>query len=355
MCAEDNQTPPPLPKVLYVTDHGVSKPATIYDVARDAGVSISTVSNVLNKPDRVAKSTRRKVLEVADTLGYLPKATATELARKQVGRIGVVAPFSTYPSYLRRLVGVMQATRGQQVDISLLDRESAATASSPWLDSLPIRGLVDGLIVMGAPIEEATEARLASRGMPVVVIDTDSSRFSVVNIDDHGAGRQAARHLLELGHRRIGYLLEQQASDYESQARRRLGGFKAELSRHPDVSLQVTQAPGTMADARVAALALLSGPDRPTAVMAHFDDLALGVVHAAAELGLAVPGQLSVLGFDDGPAAEAAGLSTVRQPFEESGAVATGLLLEAITGQQERRVTLLDCRIVERTTTAPPA
>lgn len=331
-----------------------AKPATIYDVAEHAGVSISTVSNVLNKPERVAVGTRRRVLQVADDLGYLPKATAIDLARKQTGRIGVVAPFSTYPSYLRRLVGVMRATKAQAVDISLIDQESAATASSPLLASMPIRGVVDGLIVMGAPIEESTEERLATRGLPVVLVDADSDRFSVVNIDDHGAGRRAARHLVELGHRRIGYLSEQQASDYESQARRRLGGFRSELAAHPDVVLTVTQAEGTMAAARAAALTLLDSPDRPTAVMAHFDDLALGVVHAAAELGLDVPGDLSVLGFDDGPAAEAAGLSTIRQPFEESGAVAVGLLLEAIAGTTQRRTTLLDCTVVERRTTAPP-
>jgi LacI family transcriptional regulator len=223
------------------------------------------------------------------------------------------------------------------------------------LASLPIRGAVDGLVVMGAPLEQSIEERLHARGLPVVLVDADSSRYSVVNIDDHGAGRAAAEHLLTLGHRRIGYVLERQTAEYESQARRRLGGFRARLGEQRDARLEIISAPGTMQAGREAARKLLDRPDRPTAIMAHFDDLALGVMHAAEDLGIDVPAALSVLGFDDGPTAEAAGLSTVRQPFEESGAVAAELLLEAIAGRRQRRVTLLDCTLVERSTTAPPA
>jgi DNA-binding LacI/PurR family transcriptional regulator len=330
----------------------VHKPATIYDVARDAGVSISTVSNVLNKPERVAADTRKRVLEVADELGYLPKATAAHLARKRVGRIGVIAPFTTYPSYLRRLAGLMRSIAGAPVEVSVFDHESAATASSPVLASLPIRGAVDGLVVMGAPLEPSVEERLAARGLPVVLVDADSSRYSVVNINDQEAGRMAAEHLLQLGHTRIGYVLEQQASEYESQARRRLGGFRARLAEEPGVRLEIVSAGGTMEEARKVAHGLLGAVDRPTAVMAHFDDLALGVVRAARDLGLDVPGALSVLGFDDGPVAEAAGLSTMRQPLEESGALAAQMLLEEITSSGHRRVTLLDCALVRRETTA---
>ncbi len=331
----------------------VPKPATIYDVARDAGVSISTVSNVLNKPARVAADTRKRVLQVADELGYLPKATAAHLARKRVGRIGVIAPFTTYPSYLRRLAGLMQGIAGAPVEVSVFDQESAGTASSPVLASLPIRGAVDGMVVMGEPLEPAVEQRLLARGLPVVVVDAESSCFSMVNINDHAAGRAAAEHLLALGHERIGYVLEQQASDYESQARRRLGGFRARLAEEPGVRLRIVSAGGTMEDARAVAHALLSSADRPTAVMAHFDDLALGVVRAARDLGIDVPGELSVLGFDDGPVAAAADLSTMRQPLEESGSLAAQLLLDEIASRGQRRVTLLDCTLVQRGTTAP--
>ncbi|MBM7507971.1 LacI family transcriptional regulator [Nocardioides salarius] len=330
------------------------KPATIYDVAREAGVSISTVSNVLNKPGRVGARTRERVLGAADRLGYVPKASAAQLARKRVGRIGVVAPFSAYPSYLRRLVGVMRAAAGEPIEISVIDHESAATASSPVLASMPLRGSVDGLLVMGSQIEQDIEDRWHQHGLPVVLVDAPSAVFSVVNIDDYSAGALAANHLLELGHRRIGYVLEQQESDYASQARRRFGGFRAAVEDRGGVDLVVTECEGTVQAAQAAGEALLASAERPTAVMAHFDDLALGVARAAGRAGLCVPDDLSVLGFDDGPVAEAAGLSTVRQPFEESGEVGLRLLLEAMGGHAQRRSTLLDCQVVTRGSTGAP-
>ena len=341
--------------MLHVTADRDRTHPTIYDVAREAGVSIATVSNVLNKPERVGERTRKRVLEVADQLGYVPKANAASLARKRVGRIAVIAPFTSYASFMRRLSGVLAEASRRGVDVSVFDMESAATATSPVLDAIPIRGFVDGLIVMGEPLEPTVEQRLASRGMPVVVVDADSDSFHVVKIDDYGAGRLAARHLIELGHRTIGYLLEGQVSDYESQARRRLGGFRAELATHPGVTLGVDQCAGTLAAAREAGRAMLSASSRPSAVMAHFDDLAVGVVRAASDLGIAVPRDLSVLGFDDGPVAEAADLSTVRQPFEESGALATRLLLEALDRPTGRLRTVLDCSVVPRGTTAAAA
>ena len=339
-------------KVLHVRSERGRSDATIYDVAREAGVSIATVSNVMNKPERVGEQTRGRVLEAADRLGYVPKADAASRARKYVGRIGVIAPFTSYASFMRRLSGILAEASSRGVDVSVFDMESAATARSPVLETIPVRGFVDGLIVMGEPLEPSVEQRLASRGMPVVIVDAESDTFPVVRIDDYGAGRLAARHLIELGHKDIGYLLEGQVADYESQALRRLGGFRAELAQHADVRLTVSQTTGTLAAARVAGRALLGAAPRPTAVMAHFDDLAVGVVQAAKDLGVEVPREVSVLGFDDGPVAEAADLSTVRQPFEESGAFAARVLLDARERPTGRHLTVLDCEVVARATTA---
>ncbi|MEQ4498317.1 LacI family DNA-binding transcriptional regulator [Nocardioides kribbensis] len=336
--------------------------ATIYDVAREAAVSISTVSNVLNKPERVARPTRERVLAVADELGYVPKSSAAHLARKRVGRIGVVAPFTAYPSYLQRLTGILRGASGQQLEVGVFDHESAATAATPLLASIPVRGAVDGLIVMGSSIEQVVEERLLAHGVPVVMVDADSGAFSVVTIDDFGAGRTAAQHLLDLGHRRLGYVLERQEAEYESQARRRLGGFREAVAEVSGATLEVVSCLGTAAAAeQVAAGMLAGGPGgRPTAVMAHFDDLALGVVRAARALALRVPDDVSVLGFDDGPVADAADLSTVHQPFEESGEVAVRLLLQAMAAAvagaaaPQRQTSVLDCSLVQRASTAAP-
>lgn len=325
---------------------------TIYEVAQAAGVSISTVSNALNRPDRVGDLTRARVLEVADELGYVPKAQAVSNARKAMRRIGVVAPFTSYASYLERLAGVLAEAGSRGIEVSVFDHESAATASSPVLAGMPIQGQVDGLIVMGMRIEDVVERRLFERGLPTVVVDTDSDRFPAILCEDVSGGRMAAQYLYALGHRRFGYILEQQTSDYESQAVSRLTGFSRQLEEFGDCELVVRASGSSVQTARDAALALLAEPGRPTALMAHFDALAVGALLAARDLAISVPDDISVMGYDDGAEAVAADLTTVRQPFRESGATAMRMLVSAIEqGAGPRTVTYLDVEVVERSTT----
>lgn len=326
------------------------KRVTIYEVAERAGVSISTVSNALNKPERVNAATRARVLAVADELGFVPSVQAAALARQGTGRIGVMAPFTSYGSYLRRLAGVLSAASTRGIDVVVFDHESAALASAPALASMPIHGRLDGLIIMGLRIEETIEERLHRRGLPTVAVDAGSDLFTQVLIDDIAGGRLGARHLVELGHRRLGYLLERQMSDYESQAIKRLAGFRevARVSGCADVAIEVSE--NSVASARAAAGRLLDAPNPPSAVMAHYDLLAVGVLLAARDRGLRVPEDLAVLGFDDGETAVAADLSTVRQPFEESGRTAVEVLL-AESSARRRSTILLQTELVRRSTT----
>ncbi|MEU8235530.1 LacI family DNA-binding transcriptional regulator [Actinoplanes sp. NPDC004185] len=323
---------------------------TIYEVAERAQVSISTVSNVLNKPDKVRAATRARVLAVVDELGFTPKVQAVSLARQGTGRIGVMAPFTSYSSYLRRLSGVLTAATELETDVLVFDHESAALTSSPTLASMPIHGRLDGLIVMGLQIEPGIAGRLRERGLPTVVVDADSDLFSRVVIDDDDGGRIAARHLLERGHRRLGYLLERQVSDYESQAVKRLAGFRDTAARS-GAEVVVATSDNSVDGARRAAAGLLDAAERPTAVMAHHDVLAVGVLLAARDRGLRVPQDVAVMGFDDGEAAAAADLTTIRQPFEESGSTAFGVLLGHIGGSALRSATVLDVHLVGRSTT----
>ena len=221
---------------------------TIYDVARSAGVSISTVSNALNRPRRVADATLEQVLAVVDSLGYVPKADAVSKARQKMRRVAVVAPFSSYRPYLERLSGIVVEAQDAGVEVSVFDHESLATASSPVLASMPITGQVDGIIVMSMRIENVIEHRLSERGVPTVVVDADSDRFPVVTCDDRAGGRLAASYLYNLGHRKIGYVIEPQASQYESQALRRLGGFQSLLGDLGGCTIRVVEA-GSSVDA----------------------------------------------------------------------------------------------------------
>jgi LacI family transcriptional regulator len=327
-------------------DHRV----TIYEVAERAQVSISTVSNVLNKPDRVSPATRQRVLAAVDELGFVPKVQAVSLARQGTGRIGVMAPFTSYGSYLRRLSGLLTAATELEIDVVVFDHESAALASSPVLASMPVHGRLDGLIVMGLRIEDGIAGRLRERRLPTVAVDADSTLFSRVVIDDRDGGRLAAEHLRGRGHRRVGYVLERQVSDYESQAIRRLAGFR-EVIAASGGSVAVTHSDNSVDGARRAAADLLDVADRPTAIMAHHDALAVGVLLAARDRGLRVPQDVAVMGFDDGEMATAADLTTVRQPFEESGSTALSVLLRHLGGSDLRSTTLLDVRLIERSTT----
>jgi DNA-binding LacI/PurR family transcriptional regulator len=324
---------------------------TIYEVAQQAGVSISTVSNVLNRPDRVSGTTRQRVLAAADELGFVPRSEAVSRARRGTGRIGVMAPFTSYGSYLRRLSGALATAAEADVDIVVFDHESAALAASAMLASMPLHDRLDGLIVMGLEIEEGIANRLAARGLPTVAVDAESPVFSRVVTDDVAGGRLAADHLTRKGHRCLGYVLERQVSDYESQAIKRLAGFR-EVAEHVGACEVIVETSGNSPEsAREAAGRLLDRPNRPTAVMAHHDGLAVGVLLAARDRGLRVPDELAVMGFDDGETAVAADLTTIRQPFEESGSTALKILLGHIAGAATRSTTVLELRVVERSTT----
>jgi len=311
----------------------MSSPKTIYDVATQAGVSISTVSLALNSPARVSAETRRKVLAAVDALGFVPKTDAVARARRGVGRVGVIAPYTSYPSVARRLNGVLQAVGRRPLEIVLFDQESAAESSSPLLGSLPITGRLDGLIVVNLPLDDAVAKRLTGLRLPTVLVDVRHPRFDSVLADDPTGGRLVAEHLVAQGHRRFAFLGEAQKSHlYVSPSQRRLAGYRAALAEAgytlTDRDMRLT-AHG-VESARAATKELLSVEDRPTAVFASSDLLAAGALKAAQDLGLAVPGDVAVVGFDDGDLAEALDLTTVRQPLEESGRAAMERLLQQL-------------------------
>jgi DNA-binding LacI/PurR family transcriptional regulator len=326
---------------------------TIYDIAREAGVSVATVSRVLNTPQRVAPATRQRVLSVIERRGFVPKADAVSRARRGVGRIGVLAPFSSHPAAQRRLSGILRAA-APDLEVVVYDQESAAASPAPLLATLPATGHLDGLIVVSLPLEEATAERLRRYGYPVVLLDTEDDQLPSIVVDDEGGGRLVARHFAEHGHERIGFLGEAQApraGDRDSPARRRLTGFRAELAllgvELPSAAVRYAVPRDRRAVAE--ALTLLRSSDPPTAIFASDDLLAASVLRAAGALGVGVPDQLSVAGFDDGDLAETIGLTTVRQPLEASGALAVRLLRTRLAGEDDTSRTLLRVRLMLRT------
>jgi len=331
----------------------VSSQKTIYDVAKEAGVSISTVSLALNSPARVSAETRRKVLAAVDALGFVPKTDAVARARRGVGRVGVIAPYTSYPAVARRLNGVLQAADRLPLEIVLFDQESAAVSSSPLLASLPITGRLDGLIVVSLPLDETVAKRLTGLRLPTVLVDVRHPLFDSVLADDTTGGRLVAEHLVSRGHRRFGFLGEtQQSYLYVSPSQRRLAGYRAALAvaGYPLTDRDLRLAGHGVESARAATKELLSVEDRPTAVFASSDLLAAGALRAAHDLGLAVPNDVAVVGFDDGDLAEALDLTTVRQPLEESGRAAMERLLQQLDKPTTVREVALRLELIVRGT-----
>jgi DNA-binding LacI/PurR family transcriptional regulator len=304
-------------------------PITVYDVAAKAEVSISTVSRVLNTPDKVNDATRVRVLAAIDSLGFVPKAEAAARARKGSGRIGVLAPFFTLPSFVERLRGVANAVAGSSYELAIYSVDSSSHRDG-YLASLPLTRRVDGLIVMALPFDESAARRLVAHDLAAVLIEFSQEPFSSIRIDDRAGGRLAAQYLLEKGHRRFAFVGDVDLPDYAIHTSDwRLEGFCQALGE-AGVSLPqscIRLAPHGLENARRSTHHLLGLPDPPTAIFAASDYQAMGVLKAARERGLAVPRELAVVGFDDLEIADYFGLTTIRQPLQESGRIAVEILL----------------------------
>jgi DNA-binding LacI/PurR family transcriptional regulator len=303
--------------------------ATVYDVAEMAGVSISTVSRVLNSPERVNETTRARVLAAVDTLRFVPKAEAAARARKHYGRIGVLAPFFTYPSFAQRLRGIATALVDSPYELAVYYVDSVARRDA-YLSSLPVGSHLDGLIVLALPFDDEIAARLVEHALVTILVEFTRPPFSSIEVDEPAGGRLVAEYLLAQGHRRIGFVGDGDLPDYALHTSdRRLAGFHSALAESgcPLPETRIALRPHGLEPARQAAHYLLDLPEPPTAIFAASDTQAIGVLRAARERGLAVPGQLAVVGFDDIDMADYIGLTTVSQSLEESGRVAVELAL----------------------------
>ena len=330
--------------------------STIARVASLAGVGVGTVSRVLNDSGSVSASTRARVLEAIAELEYEPSATARALSTGRTLAVGVVAPFFTEPSVVERLRGVTRRLSGAGYQVVLFDIERPEQGDA-ILRSLAASRRVDGLLVVSLPPSPEQLARFEAAEMPVVLVDRRVDGVASVSTDDVAGGRMATEHLLALGHRRIAFLGDDEQSPFGfTSSRLRRQGFEealADAGLVPEPQLMRT-APHRRDAARQLAHELLRLPAPPTAVFAASDHQALGVLEAAESSGVPVPERLSVIGYDDVEVARYAGLSTIAQPLEASGARGAELLLGALTGTSPRGEELrLELRIRDTTGPAP--
>jgi LacI family transcriptional regulator len=331
---------------------------TIRDVARRAGVSAATVSRVLNDSPLVLEPTRARVRTAVDELGYRLNATARNLSIGRAMAIGVVVPFFTAPSVIERLRGVVERLgRGdrREYDLMLFDVEAPEQRDGALRD-LARRDRVAGLLIMSLTISDIEVAALERDELPAVLVDTTHPRLPRVVIDNVRGGELAAEHLLARGHRRIGFVGDHPTNRYgftSSEDRRR--GFEGALARagvEADPALERFGRHGREEAGELAA-ALLALPEPPSAIFAASDLQAIGVLKAAEHLEVRIPDELAVIGFDDVDLAEIVGLTTIRQPLREGGALAADLLLAAIArgGVAEPVEELQPLSVVQRRTT----
>jgi DNA-binding LacI/PurR family transcriptional regulator len=346
---------------------------TLDTVAAALGVSRATVSNAYNRPDQLSPAMRARVMATAAELGYAgPDPVARSLATRRSGAVGVLLDDRLVRAFADAALPVMLdglASVIDRLDQSLILLPGTA-GDGPRPEAVA-RAQADVIIANSLPDGSAALAAVRRRGLPLVVIDQPLvSGAPMVRVDDALGGRLAAEHLLALGHRRVAVLTFATAPDgFEGLApdrrlagmrylvsRERVGSYLATL-RAAGVDPPVWEAPGSARGlGRRGAAALLAGEParRPTALLCASDELALGALEAARDAGLSVPGELSIVGFDDVPAAQATPpLTTVRQPLAEKGRLAGEQALRLLTGDRAAPSHHLTVSLVVRQSTAP--
>ncbi len=334
---------------------------TIQDVARRARVGVGTVSRVLNNHPQVSETTRQRVLQAIRDLDFVPSVTARRLSLGKTLTIAAIVPFFTHPSQVGRLRGVEHVVATSEYDLTIFNVETPQQRDE-YFRKVPRRERVDGVIVVSLPPRETDVTYLALAEVPVVFVDCNVpwlASFSRVVEDDVAGGQLAVQHLVDLGHRRIAYLSDHLENPFGfTPSRDRYEGYRrvlegAGIPFRPEYHAQGAHG---RAEAHRLARRLLALPEPPTAIFAASDTQALGVMEAAHELGLRVPQDLSVIGYDDIEVAEYLGLTTVRQMLFESGKRGAELLLALLRepGREPVCETSPTQLMIRRTTAPPP-
>jgi LacI family transcriptional regulator/LacI family repressor for deo operon, udp, cdd, tsx, nupC, and nupG len=338
----------------------IRKAATIRDVARLAGVSVATASRALNGSEVVNAQTRDRILAVMEELRFTPSPAARRLSLGRTLTVGVVVSFLTRPQAAERLRGVDVVLTDSEFDLVIYNVESVQKRDH-YLGTLAHSKRTDGLLVLSLPPPKAAVSALSRGLVPVVFIDVHSAAIATmprVVGDDVAGGALAARHLVALGHRDIGFIGDAVADPFGfTSSRDRQEGLIREL-RSAGVKIPpewIGHGAHGRYEARALAGRMLTGKRRPTAIFAASDTQALGVIAAASEAGLHVPDDLSVIGYDDIEAADYVGLTTIRQQLFESGRRGAEILLAEIAQRSDRPpVAHLTPELVVRATTATP-
>jgi DNA-binding LacI/PurR family transcriptional regulator len=354
---------------------------TLGVIAAELGVSAKTVSNAFSRPDQLSARLRDEILATAARLGYPgPDPLAAALRRGRVGAVGVAyANRLSYafddPVTVELLAGATSVAESAGTGLVLLPGSATAGSRVAALT----RAIIDGVIVNSLADDDPLLPVAIARRVPLVVIDQpDPARLTElgapaspwVGIDDRRASAALAEHVLSLGHRRLGVvsfglyhlptrgLVDEhvQAAATYAVSRRRLAGFREAALRAGLDWKQMPVAQGTdstIEEGEAGAASLLAISPRPTALLCLSDRLAAGALRTAARLGLRVPEDLSIAGFDDAPPAAGLGITTIRQAHRRKGELAAQALQRLIDRSEPDSIVTLPTELIQRTSTGP--
>jgi len=307
---------------------------TIADVARRAGVSTATVSRVLSGVGRASPATHARVEAAARDLGFRPSDVARSLKRRSTLTFGLIVTDIENPYFPQLVKAVEDAAIGEGYAILLCNADENPEREASYLDLL-VERRVDGLIVAASTIGSRQGEWLANAPLPAVLVNTAApgSGLPTIMSDNRGGGEAAARHLLELGHRRFGYLMPPPRN---LDAPDRLAGVRDALVAAGLAALAIGNGAPTVTGGEAAMTALLALAPRPTAVVAYNDLMAIGAMRAVRSGGLRVPDDVSLVGFDDVAFAAYAepALTTLRQETAEMGRWAVATLTARIRARR---------------------
>jgi len=328
--------------------------ATIFDVAKMAGVSIATVSRVLNTPSLVRPATRIKVLSAVNELDYVPRAKSSAGARKSTRRIGVLTPIFLSSAIVQRVRGITKTLFYSQYEVVVYPIDSLNRLEK-YIEALTASGRLDGVIINSLPIDGKQAVLLKASGMESVLIDYCHPSFSCIEMNEEHCGGLAARHLIEKGHRRIGIVYPSQSQDFPSHPEtERLKGCQKAL-KEADVKLPreyLCKVDMNSAEISTKLNSLLDLPSPPEAIFATSDDLAIQILGIARKRRLHMPDDLAVIGFGDIDLAEHVGLTTISQSLRQSGKIAGDLLIKCLEDPSRSVQHInLQGRVVKRDTT----
>jgi LacI family transcriptional regulator len=306
---------------------------TIYDIAKKARVGIGTVSRVFNKHPNVSQATKTRVLRIASKLNYHPHPYARGLASRRTNSILAVIPYFTTFFFVEILQAVQLSLAGSECDL-ILHGVTHPDHAEGTLKKNAVRGRVDGMLIFSLKMPEKYAREYSNSSIPVVLVDTYHPDFDSFSVENVRGASIATNHLISLGHKRIGIL---NANLESTPARERLKGFKKALKEagiriDPDLikHSKSNRLDGfTHEDGYVLMKRFLSlGSRRPTAVFVSSDIQASGALQAIDEAGIRCPEDIALIGFDDIELARHIGLTTMRQPMSDMGALAVQRLFE---------------------------